>query len=512
MISVALVGSLVGVPAPALAASCDAGPLPGERQLSLEQQALLATARELPLETRVGQLLMPGFVGTEPDPGLLDRVSRGRLGGIFLLGRNVRSEEQVKRLTGSLNDAAAGATGGVRPFLATDFEGGIVNALRSVTGNTASAISLAARGAPGVEAQGSADAETLRWLGFNTNLAPVADVLSAPSQVIGERAFSSNPITAAALSRAYLRGLRQGGVLGVMKHFPGHGATEGDSHLMLPVVERTLAQLEASDLVPYRQAIASGELDAVMLGHLHVPALDPVLPSSLSPATVLGLLRDRLRFDGLVVTDELKMRAISGQYGVEVAALLAVKAGVDIILADYTGIEQQAVFAAIMRACQNGELSTGRIDQTVSRILRLKLAYSLAGPDISARYSAHLAGLSAAPPATAVTPPEAAPDPAHETGEIPTAPEMPAMTEGEGATTGEEGEIAAMPEVAPGAMPSATPEPTATPFPTDVSNQPTPTPVSVQPTPTRLPPTATATNTTSPTPTRPPTVTPTRAP
>ena len=510
-----LVGSLFGVPAPAFAASCDAGPFPGERQLSLEQQALLATARELPLETRVGQLLMPGFVGTEPDPGLLDRVSRGRLGGLFLLGRNVRSEEQLKRLTGRLSDAAAGATGGVRPFLATDFEGGIVNALRSVTGNTTSAISLAARGTPGVEAQGAADAETLRWLGFNTNLAPVADVLSAPSQVIGSRAFSSNPTAAAALSRAYLRGLRKGGVLGVMKHFPGHGATEGDSHLMLPVVERSVAQLEASDLVPYRQAIAAGELDAVMLGHLHVPALDPDLPSSLSPAIVLGLLRDRLRFDGLVMTDELKMRAISAQYGVEAAALLAIKAGVDVILADYTGVEQQAVFSALVRACQSGELPAGRIDQSVARILRLKLGYGLAGPDFSARYGAYLAALSAPPLAKEATPTEAAPDPASETGDPFAAPEMAGMPEGEGASTGDGGEMPTMPEVAPDELPSTTPFPTAVstqPTPTAVSNQPTPTPVSIQPTSTRPPPTATTTSTPSPTATRTPTATPTRAP
>jgi len=104
--------------------------------MPVETRALLATVREMSIEARVGQLLMPGFVGTEPDPGLLERIARGRLGGVFLLGRNVRSEEQIKRLTGAVSDAAAAASDGVRPFLAIDFEGGTVNALRAVTGQT----------------------------------------------------------------------------------------------------------------------------------------------------------------------------------------------------------------------------------------------------------------------------------------------------------------------------------------------------------------------------------------
>ncbi|HET7769107.1 MAG TPA: glycoside hydrolase family 3 N-terminal domain-containing protein, partial [Chloroflexota bacterium] len=139
-------------------AACEGGEVTGERRMGVEQRAALALARELPLETKIGQLLMPGFVGTEPDPGLLDRVARGRVGGLFLLGRNVRAEDQVQRLTGRLRETATESTGGLVPLLATDFEGGIVNALRAVTGNTPSAAQLASRGVTGVEAQGADDA------------------------------------------------------------------------------------------------------------------------------------------------------------------------------------------------------------------------------------------------------------------------------------------------------------------------------------------------------------------
>ncbi len=496
------------LPGRAFAASCEGGALPGEGRLSPEEgrlspeeRALLALVRELPLETRVGQLLMPGFVGTEPDPGLLERAARGRLGGLFLLGRNVRNEEQVQRLTGALSEAAAGAALGVRPFLATDFEGGIVNALRAVTGNTASAAQLAARGEAGVAAQGAADAEALRYLGFNTNLAPVADVLSTPSQVIGSRSFSADPRRASALSRAYVRGLRGAGVMGVMKHFPGHGATADDSHLMLPTVDRALADLDVIDLLPYRQAIQAGELDAVMVGHLFVPAIDPQLPSTLSPATILGLLRDRLGFGGVVMTDELKMRAISAQYGVERAALLAIQAGVDVILADYTGFEQDSVFNTLVRACRAGDLAPGRIDQSAARILRAKRAYGLVGPQMEARLGAHLAALSA-PAAPATPAPEAEPlasdtssegtvgmTPGHD-GQEGLAPTMPGEA-GEPAGGQPAGDVAAIP--AP-----STPTPAAA----SVSTHPTPTPVSPQPTPTPLrtaTATATVTATASPT-------------
>jgi beta-glucosidase-like glycosyl hydrolase len=286
-----------------------------------------------------------------------------------------------------------------------------------------------------------------------------------------------------------LHGLRGAGVMGVMKHFPGHGATADDSHLMLPTVERELADLVGIDLLPYQQAIQAGELDAVMIGHLFVPAIDSQLPSTLSPATILGLLRDRLGFGGVVVTDELKMRAISAHYGVERAALLAVQAGVDVILADYTGSEQDAVFNTLVRACIAGDLAPGRIDQSAARILRAKRAYGLAGPQLEARLGAHLAALSV-PAAAPATP---APDTSSE-GTVGMTPDQ----------EGQEGLTPSMPAEAgqpegeqPADDAAVTPAPTTpTAAATSVSTQPTPTPVSPQPTPTPL---RTATATASPT-------------
>ncbi|MGH2367072.1 MAG: glycoside hydrolase family 3 N-terminal domain-containing protein [Chloroflexota bacterium] len=382
----------------ALAAGCEVtGPQSGDELLPVEQRALLNVARQLPLEVKIGQLLMPGFVGTAPDGGLLDRARRGHIGGFFFLGRNVRDTAQVRDLTAQLSRATAEGSAGILPFMATDFEGGMVNALRAITGNTTSAAAMAAGGVAAVEARGAHDAAVLKSLGFNVNLAPVADVLSSPSQVIGSRAFSSDPATAATLSRAYLRGLQGGGVLGVMKHFPGHGATAGDSHVLLPTVPRSLTELEAADLLPYRQAFEAGEAQAVMVGHLLVPALDPERPTSISPPAVAGLLRDRMRFDGVVLTDELKMGAVSRRYSVGQAAVMAIQAGVDVILADYTSAEQDAVSQTLAQACRSGQLPPGRLERSVVRVLRLKLAYGLAGPQITAGYAAQMAAADAPP-------------------------------------------------------------------------------------------------------------------
>ncbi len=392
----------------AAAAGCDAAePLPEEAQLSSADRALLALARELPLEVKVGQLLMPGFVGLLPDAGLLDRARRGHVGGFFLLQRNVRDAAQLAQLTSGLSEAAAQGSLGLRPLLATDFEGGTVNTLRAIIGDTPPAAAMASLSPSEVETRGAHDAAVLASLGFNTNLAPVADVLSAPGGIIGTRAFSSDPQVVETLSRAYLRGLQSAGMLGVMKHFPGHGSTAEDSHLVLPVVSRSLPELEAADLLPYRRAIAAGEAQAVMVGHLLVPALDPELPASLSYPIVTGLLRRQLGFDGLVITDELKMGAISGTYSITQAALLALRAGVDVILADYTGAEQDAVEQALIAACRSGQLPPGRIDRSVARILRLKLAHDLAGPDLAARYR-QLLGEGETVPAPTAPPPEVA--------------------------------------------------------------------------------------------------------
>jgi beta-N-acetylhexosaminidase len=195
--------------------------------------------------------------------------------------------------------------------------------------------------------------------------------------VIGDRSFGADPATVSRAAVAWRRGLAAGGVAAVGKHFPGHGATTVDSHHRLPVVEASMARLQARDLVPFRAAIRAG-LDAVMVGHLVVRAVDPRTPATLSRAVVGGLLRDRMGFGGLVVSDALEMGAIAGTVPLPVAAERAVAAGVDqLVLSGHTAVP--AVLGHLERAVAAGRLSKARVREAFLRVQRFKRVDRWAG-------------------------------------------------------------------------------------------------------------------------------------
>ena len=207
--------------------------------------------------------------------------------------------------------------------------------------------------------------------GVTADLAPVLDVTGARwDGVIGDRSFGADPATAGRAAVAFMRGLTAGGVAPVGKHFPGHGATTVDSHQRLPVVAASMARLHAHDLAPFRTAIRAG-LDAVMVGHLVVRAVDPATPATLSPKVVGGLLRGRMGFDGLVVSDALEMGAIAGTVTIPVAAERAVAAGVDqLVLSGHTQVP--AVLDHLRRAVAAGRLPTTRVREAFLRVQRFK--------------------------------------------------------------------------------------------------------------------------------------------
>ena len=201
-------------------------------------------------------------------------------------------------------------------------------------------------------------------VGLNWVLGPVCDVNNNPANpVINVRAWGEDPASAGALAAAFLRGLHSTGVLGCAKHFPGHGDTVCDSHLELPLLPHSRARLEQVELPPFRQAIAAG-VDAVMTGHLTLPALDPDRPATLSRPVLTGLLRQELGFTGLVVTDALVMEAIAGQYGAGEAAVLAVEAGADLVLMP---ADARASIEALLAAVQSGRLSREQLEVSARR-------------------------------------------------------------------------------------------------------------------------------------------------
>jgi beta-N-acetylhexosaminidase len=278
----------------------------------------------------------------------------------------MKDAAQLKALTAALDSALP-----IPPLIVCDEEGGSVSRLMRTVGTTEIGAMFSYRfdGPDKARENARTMAGDLREFGFNGDLAPVADVWSNPDNpVIRTRAYSDDFAQAAELVAAAVEGFHEGGVLCTLKHFPGHGDTSEDTHYEAACVTKSLEDLREEELLPFRAGIEAGA-DMVMVGHLTVPALDEV-PAPFSYAIVTELLRNELGFDGVVISDALQMDAL-GSWTSGEAAVLAVRAGVDLRLcpSDRTG-----TLEALEAAVEDGTISEGRIDESVLRILRMKLS------------------------------------------------------------------------------------------------------------------------------------------
>lgn len=291
------------------------------------------------------------------------------VGGVLLSAQNMTSGEQLAALTAALSNGCKTA-----PLISVDEEGGRVARLMNTVGTTklGSMYSYRAQGTQGAHDNAQTIARDIAAYGFNTDFAPVADVwTNKRSNAIGDRAYSDDYDEAAELVAAAVKGFHDGGVICCLKHFPGHGSTKTDSHDGAATVDKTLPQLRQEDLKPFMSGIAAGA-DMVMVGHLTVPTMDDV-PASVSHKIVTNLLRYDLGFRGVIVTDGLQMQALA-QYTDGEKAVLALAAGNDMLLeiSDVPG-----TVAAIEKALAYGTLSRAALDQSVLRILQLKLAHGI---------------------------------------------------------------------------------------------------------------------------------------
>jgi beta-N-acetylhexosaminidase len=330
------------------------------------------------VDARVGELLLVGFDGVSlADSATLERLlCEARVGGVLVFARNIQSPEQLRRLTGDVS-ARARACAGRPPLVAVDAEGGPVMRLGPAAGYTAT---LSARDLGDAndlaltELEGRRIGAMLRAAGIGWNLAPVVDVGYNPANpvIVGQgRSFSANPRWVAAQARAFITGMRAEGVLTTIKHFPGHGGSRDDSHRgFVDVTETANADLE---LAPYRILVAEGVVDSVMTAHVVNRLVDPRYPATLSPNTIGRVLREDVGWKGLVVSDDLQMAAIRERYGIERAAVLALGAGVDVLLiADDRLPEGRsaagAALGAIRRALASGDLDVERIEAALARL------------------------------------------------------------------------------------------------------------------------------------------------
>jgi beta-N-acetylhexosaminidase len=311
------------------------------------------------LSADVGQLLWLGFDGFEPPEALIRDITAGHVGAVILFQRNLRALDGGRTDIQALVQATAALHAAAPPagpplWIAIDQEGGSVQRVRAPA--TVWPPMLSFDGLPSdvddvslAERIGEALGCELFALGIDVDFAPVLDVHTNPANpVIGRRAFATEPETVARRALAFARGLQRAGVPSCGKHYPGHGDTDTDSHLALPRLSHGLERLESVELLPFRRAVAAS-IPMIMTAHVVFAALDDTVPATLSRAVITGLLRERMGYEGIVVSDDLDMRAIAAHFGVGDAAVRAIQAGCDALLLCRDIAHQQQAREALIR-------------------------------------------------------------------------------------------------------------------------------------------------------------------
>jgi len=333
------------------------------------------------LARRCGQLLSVGFDGHVVPSSLQARLARGEAGGVMLFRPNIESPPQVAALVGALR----GADPESPVLISVDQEGGLVQRLRAPLTVWPDMFSVGAQGdAVRTEAVGRALGDELASLGIGWNFAPVLDVHTNPANpVIGNRAFASTAEDVTRHALAFWRGLRAAGLVGCGKHFPGHGDTRTDSHLELPVVDHPPARLRAVELAPFAAAAAAG-IDAIMTAHVMFPSLDATWPATLSPAILTTLLREELGFRGVIVSDDLGMKAVADRWPIEELTVRAVAAGADHLLVREPEARQVAAFEALVHEAESSPSFRAQVEASAARVAALKARVTVGPPATSA--------------------------------------------------------------------------------------------------------------------------------
>ena len=341
------------------------------------------------LRKHIGQIAIAGFAGHSIPQDLRLLAKEFDLGGIILFARNVEAPEQVA----DVSREAQALTSELPLWVSVDQEGGRVARLKAPFTVWPPMATLGRSGDEALAARfAGALAAELKAVGISLDYTPVLDVHTNPKNpVIGDRALADRAEDVARLGRTIIATLQEAGIAACGKHFPGHGDTSTDSHHELPLIEHPPDRIEAVELVPFRAAIDAG-VASIMTAHILIPALDEKRPATLSPAIVDGLLKRKLGYGGLVLSDDLEMRAISGRYGIPEATVAAIAAGCDAVLMCGASQEQQvAALEAVIRAAEEGTLPLKRLEDALARHRRVKERFlapvhprPLAGPALRA--------------------------------------------------------------------------------------------------------------------------------
>lgn len=331
---------------------------------------------KMTLEEKIGQLFIFGFNGTQINEDIINLIEKNHIGGFILFKDNIESARQTMELLNQLK--SLNKNNPLPLFLSLDEEGGRVSRLPKEFPKMPAARKIGNINKKELSFQfGKILGHSIGALGFNMDFAPVLDINSNPKNpVIGDRAFGSQVDQVVNNAIETMKGLDSENIIPVVKHFPGHGDTSTDSHIDIPLVNKSLDELESLELIPFTRAIEEG-VDIIMVGHILFPQIDREYPASMSKPIIGGILRTKLNFNGVVITDDLNMGAIMKNYSIYEAVREYFKAGGDIALICHGGEEEFKVFQYIKEEVEKGNLKKKEIDEKVYRIIRLKKKYNL---------------------------------------------------------------------------------------------------------------------------------------
>ncbi|CUP81285.1 beta-N-acetylhexosaminidase [Clostridium baratii] len=337
---------------------------------------ILETISNMSLDEKIGQLVISGFYGTTLDENILKLIKENKISGVILFNRNVKDSNTLLSLNNSLKES--NKNNKLPLFISVDEEGGSVTRMPKDIKRLPTNKYIGSLNNKDLSYKvGEILGEQLSYFGFNMNFAPVLDINSNPNNpVIGDRSFGNNKDIVSSLGTSTMKGIQSKNIISVVKHFPGHGDTSVDSHVNLPVVNYDINRLNSFEFVPFKTAIQNGAY-AVMVGHILLPKIDNKYPSSMSYEIVTNILRKDLGFNGLIVSDDMTMGAITENYSIEEAAVKSINAGVDLLLVCQKYENTENVLKALKEAVLNGTISKERLDNALYNIISIKKKYLL---------------------------------------------------------------------------------------------------------------------------------------
>lgn len=332
--------------------------------------------KDLTIKEKIGQMMMVGIDNTYITERTKKLILDHKIGGVILYRKNFNTYQDMIKLIKDLKEL--NKQNRIPLFIAIDQEGGRVNRMPKEILNLPAANKIAQKGGlKFVEEAANIIGELLKNSGFNMNFAPVLDIKRFDeNQAIGDRSFSDNKDDVIKYGITTMKQLQEKNIISVIKHFPGHGATKRDSHYMLPVIRKSINQLYKEDMKVFEEAIKQNA-DAILIGHLLIKQVTGIYPASLSRKFIVRYLRKKYRYNGLIISDDLKMKSIKFLYGADLAVKKAFQAGNDIIVFRYNKNEEEKAINKIVKLAEKNKLKQYRIDRSVKRIISIKEKYDI---------------------------------------------------------------------------------------------------------------------------------------